>query len=155
SSTGVYGNVMGQTVDETTPCAPIREGGRACLGAEQLLADGRLAHQSVILRLAGIYGPGRIPRAADLAAGRPIDAPASGWLNLIHVEDAAQIVLLAEQRASPPQTFVISDGVPVQRSEYYLELARLLRAPPPKFAELDLTSHAAQRASDNKQINPR
>src|SRR5581483_3207352 len=99
--------------------------------------------------------PGRIPRSADLIAGRPIDAPAYGWLNLIHVDDAAQIVLLVEQRASPPQTYVVSDGRPVQRADYYAELARLLGAPLPEFATPPADSPAAARAASDKRINPK
>jgi nucleoside-diphosphate-sugar epimerase len=88
-------------------------------------------------------------------AGRAIDAPASGWLNLIHVDDAARIVLLAEERAPLPRTYVVSDGQPVLRAEYYAELARLLKAPAPIFAEPPPDSPAAQRAASDKRINPR
>ena len=155
SSTGVYGHFAGGEVDETSPCEPIREGGRACLAAEEVLRASHLADRSIILRLAGIYGPGRIPRADELAAGRPIDAPASGWLNLIHVVDAARIVLLAEARAPLPSLYVVSDGQPVLRGEYYRTLARLLGAPPPRFAEPAGKSPAALRAASDKRINPR
>jgi nucleoside-diphosphate-sugar epimerase len=85
SSTGVYGDVTGADVNEDSPCRPTREGGRACLAAEERLARSPFADRAIILRLAGLYGPGRIPRAADLLAGRPIDASRGGWLNLIHV----------------------------------------------------------------------
>jgi nucleoside-diphosphate-sugar epimerase len=154
SSTGVYGKVTGSEVDEHSPCEPSREGGKACLAAEQLLQGSRFASQAVILRLAGLYGPGRIPRAADLIAGRPIDAPADGWLNLIHVDDASRIVMLAEERVSPPRTYVVSDGQPVPRADYYAELARLLTAPPPQFTAPPADSPAAQRAASDKRINP-
>src|SRR5439155_2367302 len=132
-----------------------REGEKASLAAEQLLHNSPFAPKAIVLRLAGLYGPGRIPRAAEIKAGQPIAAPARGWLNLIHVEDAARIVLLAEERASPPRTYVVSDGVPVQRAEYYAELARLLNAPPPRFAEPLPDSPAAERAASDKRINPR
>ena len=155
SSTGVYGQVTGNEVDEDSPCHPTREGGRACLAAEELLRASTLANKSVILRLAGIYGPGRIPRSQDLLAGKPIDAPATGWLNLIHVEDAARIVLLAEERAAPPKLYVVSDGQPAQRGDYYCELARLLGAPAPRFVEPTADSPAAQRAASDKRVNPR
>jgi len=155
SSTGVYGNVIGQEVNEDDPTQPTREGGRACLAAERLLSASRFANQAVILRLAGLYGPGRIPRAADLIAERPINAPAQGWLNLIHVDDAARIVQLAERLASPPRNYVVSDGAPVIRAEYYAELARLLKAPPPQFVEPDFGSHSALRATSDKRVNPR
>jgi nucleoside-diphosphate-sugar epimerase len=155
SSTGVYGHVTGSEVDEDSPCEPTREGGRACLAAEDLLRASRFADKAVILRLAGIYGPGRIPRSADLLAGKPIDAPAAGWLNLIHVEDAARIVALAAEHIQPPKLYVVSDGQPVVRGEYYRELARLLGAPPPQFIEPAADSPAAQRAASDKRINPR
>jgi len=155
SSTGVYGQVAGDEVDELSPCQPQREGGKACLAAERLLAGSRLASRSIVLRLAGIYGPGRIPRSADIVAGRPIDAPRHGWLNLIHVDDAARIVALAAEQAAPPRTYVVSDGAPVQRGEYYAELARLLKAPTPQFTEPPTEAPATQRAASDKRVNPR
>jgi nucleoside-diphosphate-sugar epimerase len=155
SSTGVYGQFREQEVDEDSPCEPSREGGRACLEAENLVRQSKYSERAIILRLAGIYGPGRIPRAADLLAGRPIDAPARGWLNLIQVDDAARIVLLAEERAAAPRVYVVSDGQPVIRGEFYAELARLLGAPPPRFVDPPAGSPAAARAASDKRINPR
>src|SRR4029078_1529771 len=151
----VFGSAWGTEVDDRAPCNPQRPGGKASLAAEQLLQSSRFASRAIILRLARRYGPGRIPRAADLLAGRPIDAPAHGWLNLVHAEDAARIVLLAEDHASPPQTYVVSDGHPVQRCEYYAELRRLLSAPPPTFIPPPSDSPAAARAASDKRINPR
>ncbi|MEX2173376.1 MAG: NAD-dependent epimerase/dehydratase family protein [Pirellulaceae bacterium] len=154
SSTGVFGQAAGDQVDEDSACQPTREGGRACLAAEQLLQSSLLADRSIILRLAGIYGPARIPRSKDLLAGRPIDAPAAGWLNLIHVEDAARIVLAAEQQAEPPKLYVVSDGQPVLRDNYYRHLANLLGSPAPRFVEPPADSPAAARAGSDKRVNP-
>ena len=155
SSTGVYGQVTGREVDEDSPSLPTREGGRACLAAEQVLRDSPLADRSIILRLAGIYGPNRIPRSRDLLAGLPIEAPSTGWLNLIHVEDAARIILLAEQNAQPPKLYVVSDGHPVVRGDYYREVARMLGAAPPRFVDPPADSPAAARAASDKRVNPR
>jgi nucleoside-diphosphate-sugar epimerase len=153
SSTGVYGQVAGDQVDENSPCQPTREGGQACLAAEQLLRQSNLADRTIILRLAGIYGPDRIPRAQELKAGAAIAAPAHGFLNLIHVDDAARIVLLAEEHATAPELYCVSDGQPVQRAEYYSELARLVGAPPPQFIDPPSDSPAAQRAGSDKRIS--
>ena len=153
SSTGVYGTVAGDWVNEDTACQPTREGGKACLAAENLLRSHPLGERSIILRLAGIYGPGRISRAKDLLAGKLIDAPAAGYLNLIHVDDAAQIVLLCDERAALPSLYVVSDGQPVVRSEYYKLFAQLLNAPPPQFAAPPPDSPAAQRAGSDKRVN--
>jgi len=103
SSTGVYGQLGGGWVDEESPCRPVREAGRAMLAAEQVLAAHPLGRRGVVLRLAGLYGPGRLLRAADLLAGRPLSVPAGNWLNLIHVDDAAAAVLAAESFSPLPQ----------------------------------------------------
>ncbi len=131
SSTGVYGSAQGDWIDEQTPCHPDREGGRACLAAEQVLGAHPLGDRGVILRMAGLYGPGRIPRMRELLAGAPLPVPAAGYLNLIHVDDAVQVVLAAAERAAGRSLYVVSDGHPVPRREYYDELARLLGAPAP------------------------
>lgn len=157
SSTGVYGNFGGEWIDETAPCNPDREGGRVCLAAEQLLAAHPVGKRAIILRMAGIYGPGRIPRRKELDSGEPIAAPEHGWLNLIHVDDAARVVLAAEQQAASPSAesprlYLVSDGQPVQRGEYFRELARLLSAPPPRFIPPVENTPAFERAASDKRI---
>jgi nucleoside-diphosphate-sugar epimerase len=152
SSTGVYGDVTGD-IDEQSPCHPTREGGRACLAAEQLLAAHRAGTGRVILRLAGIYGPGRLPRRADLVAGRPIEAAPHGQLNLIHVDDAADVVLAAETRARPPALYVVSDGHPVERADYYRYAAELLETPAPVFAPPGGGSSRAERATGPRHLH--
>src|SRR5262245_41300480 len=127
STTGVYGPANGDWVDEVTPTDPRREGGRASLAAEQIIAAHPMGKRSVVLRLAGIYGPGRVPFLKELRAGEPIAAPATGWLNLIHVEDAATVVVataVLPLLAVGPQIYCVSDGTPVERAEFYSEVAR-------------------------------
>ena len=158
STTGVYGSADGQWVDERTSPAPKREGGRASLAAEQHLAAHNLGDRSAVLRLAGIYGPGRIPYLDKLRHGEPIAAPSAGWLNLIHVDDAARIVTatddwLATTSDSGPHLFCVSDGQPVVRGNYYREVARLIDAPPPTFTDPDPDSAAALRAGVSRRIS--
>ena len=155
SSTGVYGQGDDEWVDEQSPCEPTREGGRAVLDAEELLRAHALGDRSIVLRMAGLYGPGRIPRRDDIAAGHRIAAPAGGYLNLIHVDDAAAVVLLAEQRAELPSTYIVSDGRPVLRWEYFDALAQLLDAPSPKFSTAPDDTPAAQRAASSKRVRNR
>ena len=69
SSTGVYGQVAGEDVDEESPCEPVREGGRACLAAEQVLQASEWAERAVILRLAGLYGPAANSQSAGAGGG--------------------------------------------------------------------------------------
>jgi nucleoside-diphosphate-sugar epimerase len=158
STTGVYGPAGGEWVDEATPTDPQRDGGRASLAAEQTLAAHDLGKHGVILRLAGIYGPGRLPFINELRSGRPIPAPAEGYLNVIHVDDAAQFVVSADQwlanqaPAETPHVFCVSDGHPVTRTEYYRELARQLGAPAPRFVDPEPGSPRAARAMSNRRV---
>lgn len=153
SSTGVYGQSGDVWVDERSPCEPAREGGRACWEAEQRLRGDPLGQRAIILRMAGIYGPGRIPRQKELQAGVPIEAPSEGYLNLIHVDDAARAVIAAEQQAPLPALYCVSDGHPVIRGEYFRELAALLGAPKPQFREPRRNSPAVERASASKRVS--
>ena len=153
STTGVYGDAAGDWVDEEMPCDPRRPGGKASLAAEEILWRHPLAARGIILRLSGIYGPGRIPNLAQLVAGEPIAVPTEGYLNLIHVDDAASAVLAAASADVPlPRRYLISDGRPVRREEYYAELARLLGAPPPRFISPPSGDVRAARAAADKRI---
>ena len=154
STTGVYGSADGGWVDETTAPAPHREGGKASLAAEQALDT-----RGIVLRLAGIYGPGRVPYLDKLKNGEPIAAPSEGWLNLIHVDDGAHIVLAAESwshnQPTGPHTFCVCDGHPVVRREYYQEVARQIAAGPPVFTSPNAGSPAAARAAADKRVSNR
>jgi len=155
STTGVYGPAGGEWVDELTPPDPQRDGGRASLAAEQALAAHPLGKRGVILRLAGIYGPGRIPFLSDLRAAAPIPATTAGHLNLIHVDDAAAVVLAAARCPAfddGPRVYCVSDGRPVQRGEYYRQVARQIGAPPPTFTDPKPGSPRAARAEADRRI---
>lgn len=89
-----------------------------------------------VLRLSGIYGPGRLlSRIESLRAGEPLSGRGEAWLNLIHVDDAVAAVLACEQLGQPGETYLITDDRPIKREEYYLQLAQLVGAPPPVFAD--------------------
>jgi nucleoside-diphosphate-sugar epimerase len=155
STTGVYGPASGEWVDESSPPDPQRDGGKASLAAELVLASHPLGERAIILRLAGIYGPGRVPFTNQLLAGEPIPARGSGYINLIHVEDAADIVIASERSQLPaigPRIYCVSDGQPVQRGEVYREVARLIGAPPPVFIEPEPNSRRATRSENTRRV---
>ena len=132
NSTSVYGQTDGGWVDESSPTEPAEENGRIVLDAERVLHERR--PEAIILRFAGIYGPGRGVRKAAVERGEPIAADPDGWLNLIHVEDGAAAVLAAAERGELGSTYNVADDRPVARREFYAEMAALLGAPAPRFA---------------------
>ncbi|MDP7016633.1 MAG: NAD(P)H-binding protein [Pirellulaceae bacterium] len=152
SSTGVYSQSDGEWIDESSVCAPQRPAAAACLAAEKLLADRFSKQQLVVLRAAGLYGPGRLPHVELIRRGDPVPA-ADGYLNLIHVDDAARIVGLTAAHPSPPRLICVSDDEPCTRGDYYRELARRIGAPPPQFTAP--APPAADRASSNKKVSNR
>lgn len=131
SSTGVYGQDDGVEVDEDAPTEPGDPSGQIVLDAETVLRQ--QMPSAVILRFAGIYGPGRLMRSDGLKRGEPLGGDPAKWVNLIHVADGANVVLLAEQRAAPGRVYNVSDGHPVSRGEFYTQLAALIGAPVPTF----------------------
>jgi nucleoside-diphosphate-sugar epimerase len=149
SSTSVYGQAGGEVVDEQADTNPVDESGRVVLEAEQVLR--RQRPDAIVLRFAGIYGPGRLPRAAAVRAGEVLATDPHRWLNLIHVEDGAAAVVAAEDRAAPGATYNVADDQPVCRGDFYARLADLLGAPPPRFAP----QSAAQEGGDRRISNAR
>lgn len=129
SSTSVYGQTDGSWVDETSPTEPLEESGQVVLDAERTLPP-----TAVILRFAGIYGPGRVLRKASLLKGEPVPGDGERFVNLIHVDDGVRAVLAAEANATPCETYLISDDSPPTRRELFTLTAELIGAPVPTFA---------------------
>lgn len=131
SSSSVYGQTGGEWVDEEAPTLPLEESGQIVLAAENVLRA--KLPTAVVLRFAGIYGPGRLLRQKTVHDGAPIVGAGDRWLNLIHVEDGARVVLAAEQRAVPGRFYNVCDDQPVQRQVFFTALAKELGAPVPRF----------------------
>ena len=155
SSTGVYGQVDGSLVDEETLAEPMRDAGTAALAAEKALRQSSLAASAVSLRLGGIYGPDRVPYLKQIIAGEPLAVPFRGWLNLVHVQDAVQIIELLCQAPLQHHLYLVTDGVPVLRQAYLNEIARLLQAPDITWAVSDPSTAVAKRALGSKRIDTR
>ncbi|HEV8001672.1 MAG TPA: SDR family oxidoreductase [Planctomycetaceae bacterium] len=134
SSTSVYGQDRGEWVDETSETAPANEDGQIVLAAEQTVRQLCPPGAASVLRFAGIYGPGRLLRRIELVRrSEPIAGNPDGFLNLIHVDDGAQIVSRLAKRDSVEPTYLVTDDRPIRRREYYGLLARLVGATEPVF----------------------
>lgn len=154
STTGVYHQSDGQWVDEDSPANPTREGGQTHRRAEQLLEQLRPGARNTVLRLAGIYGPKRVPRVSDVVAGRPIASSQNGYLNLIHVDDAADVVMAAWSQ-SRRNLYVVCDDHPVVRGEFYREVARQADVSEPRFVAPSEDASPRGRSDSNKRVRNR
>lgn len=128
SSTAVYAQDDGSLVDERSPAEPARPTGVVLRRAEAITLGG--PHRGVVLRLAGIYGPGRtwlVRRVAQGLARRSPGAPRYG--NRIHVRDCAGALAHLLALASPEPIFVGVDQAPVPLDEVYDFVADLLGVP--------------------------
>ncbi|EIL92652.1 hypothetical protein UU9_01874 [Rhodanobacter fulvus Jip2] len=130
SSTAVYGAHGGEWVDETTAPAPPGFNGKALLDAERWLAAQSVP--SVALRLAGLYGPGRLQLVERLRTGQvrvPREHP--HWANRIHVDDAASAITHLLTLPAVQSLYLGVDDTPLPLDVLYDQLARLAGAPLP------------------------
>ncbi len=158
SSTGVYGDRQGGWVDENTAPAPTSPRAQRRLDAETAWRQTAGSRPLDIIRLAGIYGPGR-SALDDARAGRTrrIVQPGHAF-GRIHVEDIARGVLAAIH-TPPSGTRVLNfaDDAPTESAEVAAEAARLLGTPLPPaitLAEAWPTMSAMARSfwSDNRRV---
>ena len=134
STTGVYGDCKGAVVTEASPLNPDSRMSRPRVAAERLLA--RWAEQSssdlVILRVPGIYGPGRlgIDRIRDGGAYVSNDEANPG--NRIHVDDLATCCIAALSTETPPGVYNVGDGDHRSSTWFTDEVARQAGLPEPR-----------------------
>lgn len=120
SSTAVYGDDAGEWIDEDTAPSPPVFNGQVLLEAEAGAV--RFASQATVLRLSGLYGPGRdfLRRSAlQASAGR------RHWSNRIHIDDAAAAVSLLLNVPAPPALLLGNDDAPALQ----WQVMNFLRAP--------------------------
>lgn len=158
SSTAVYGQRGGERVDADTPPQPVDERGALMLEAERLWLEAGPAYH--VVRLAGLYGPGRVIGLKAVREGAPLIGDPGALLNLVHVDDAAALLLAVATAPEPGRVELGCDGNPVPRHVYYEELARRLGVAAPEAIDdaaaaaqfglnLDRLRRAASKALDN------
>lgn len=150
STSGVYGDCHGEWVTEDRPPHPDSDRARRRLDAEQQLLDfGRVnSVPVVILRVPGIYGPGRLP-VRRLQAREPVlREEESPWSNRVHIDDLAAACRAAMSRGHDRAIYNISDGHPTTMTDYFNRVAEALGLPhPPQISRQD----AAARLSAGMQ----
>ena len=139
STTGVYGNCDGAWVDETRPPRPAADRARRRWDAEQTLRGWSITSggELLILRVAGIYGPGRLP-LERIRRGLPLvreeEAPYS---NRIHAEDLVRVCIAAMDSGPDDAVYNVCDGEPSTMTDYFFRIADRAGLPRPPVVSLD------------------
>jgi len=138
STTGVYGNCYGQWVDETAVVNPKVDRAFRRVDAERQFQSFCQAVNIplVILRVSGIYGPGKLPMKrirSKTAIVRQQDSPYS---NRIHSDDLIEICFEAGFSEKIDGIFNCADGHPTTMYDYFMKVAQANHLPPPPVISL-------------------
>jgi len=150
-STGVFGQRDGSDVDERTPPAPASLAAGVLVEAERLvLGAAERGVPARILRLSGLYGPGRAGildrvRSGALALGPDGEA----WMNFCHLDDAVAAAMAVLERGRDGAVYHGTDAQPARRREVVEWIAARLGIDPPRSGGDGI---AAGRAGANRRI---
>lgn len=158
STIGVFGDHGGAWIDEWTAPEPQSERGRVRLAVEQAWLElgvrtGKAVH---VLRLAGIYGPGR-NALDDLRTGeaRRIVKPGQVF-NRIHVGDIVRSIDAAFAYDGPGAAWNVTDDEPAPAPDVVAFAARLMGVEPPPpvpFATAELSPMARSFYAANRRVS--
>jgi nucleoside-diphosphate-sugar epimerase len=163
SSTSVYGQNDGSIVTEQSAAEPEADTARVLVETEKFLfeaahgSQGHSPHQlyfpAVILRVAGIYGPGRGHWFKQFLRGEAkIEGGGLRWLNMIHRDDLIGVIIAALERGTPGEIYNATDNEPVTQLKFFEWLAAKLNRPmPPKIpADAEVWR---KRGATNKRVS--
>ena len=150
STSGVYGDHEGNSVNELVVPNPITDRAIRRLSAEKQLDKfcNNKSISSIILRVPGIYGKGRLPLERIKNREKLISLEESRVTNLIHVNDLARVTLKALEIESN-EIINVSDGNPIKTTQYYLHIYDALKQPWPGFITFEeaLKKYSSKRLS--------
>lgn len=143
STSGVYGDRKGDVVDESAVPQPGSERAKRRLKAEQHLGKlcGEQGIELVILRVPGIYGPGRLG-VEGIVTGRPVLAEEDAHPgNRIHVDDLVACCLAALDVDRPAGIYNVGDGDHRSATWFTFEVARQAGLPLPQTIRRKAATH--------------
>jgi len=139
STSGVYGESLGEVVTEDTPPNPQTSRGKRRLHGERLVTawGNERGVTVVILRVTAIYAPDRLP-VSQLKMGQPVLREEEALpSNRIHADDLARICLAAAEKGEHGDIFNVSDGAVGTMTQYFNAAADYLGLPRPAQVSLD------------------
>jgi len=129
-STGIFCQRDGSDVDETSPPSPTAGTPQVLAEAERLLLEADAPVR--IVRLSGLYGPGRAGLIERVRSGAMALGPGDGaWMNFCHRDDAAAAIIAAMDRGRNRAVYHATDALPMRRREVVRQVAAKLGIPPP------------------------
>jgi nucleoside-diphosphate-sugar epimerase len=131
SSTGVYGTARGE-VGEDSPVEPSTPPARGRIEAEARFRP----LGAVVLRIAGIYGPGRGAHSRLLAGTVRLPEGGGGRISRVHVDDLVQAIRVALERGVPGSAYCVADERAATQGETVAWLCSRLGVPPPPTVPL-------------------
>jgi nucleoside-diphosphate-sugar epimerase len=153
SSTSVYGQNDGSLVDETSPAEPGAPTAKILSETEHALLEAfrRTKFPAVVLRVAGICGPGRGYWLRQFMSGQAVIAgDGARFLNMIHRDDVAGCVIAALMHGNPGEIYNAVDDEPVRQLAMFQWLAQRTGRPlPPSVPE----EGVSKRGESNKRIS--
>ncbi|MDD2769106.1 MAG: SDR family oxidoreductase [Methylococcus sp.] len=139
STSGVYGDCGGAWVREDRPPHPQSARSQRRWAAEQYLETWSRCHgvAAVILRVPGIYSPGRLP-LERIRSGIPVVCEEeSPYSNRIHADDLAEACFAAAWRGAADGVYNVSDGHPTTMTDYFYRVADRSGLPRPAAISLE------------------
>jgi nucleoside-diphosphate-sugar epimerase len=147
SSTSVYGQTQGEVVTEESVAEPITDTGRILREAEKAA----VASGTVIVRSAGIYGPGRGVLWEKFKKGEAvIEGDGLRWINQIHQRDLVAAIAHLVKKGEPGQIYNASDDEPVTQIDFYRWCAEFLKKPMPPHGPVN---RQRKRGLTNKRVS--
>jgi nucleoside-diphosphate-sugar epimerase len=142
STSGVYGDCSGELVSETRPARPQTDRALRRADAERRLRNwgARNGVRVSILRVPGIYAADRLP-LARLEKGTPaLKTEEDSFVNHVHADDLARIVVAALHHAHPGRMYNAADDAPQKMGDYFDLVADRFGLPrPPRIARSEAT----------------
>lgn len=139
STSGVYGDQQGKLINEQTPANPQVDRAKRRYHAElQLALLSKVSSAAVtILRVGGIYGPGRLPLQRLKDQVPMLHEHLSPQTNRIHADDLAQVCVAAATPKAAGEIYNVSDGTNSNMTEYFNTIADFCGLARPPLVDWD------------------
>jgi nucleoside-diphosphate-sugar epimerase len=162
STTGVYGNTNGAEVDESTPVNPQTDRAQRRMSAEHMTRVWCNENQvrRVVLRVPGIYGPGRIATTRLQRREPFIRLSEAGVTNRIHVDDLVAACIAAAEHVDARGVYNVTDGNSMSSTEFMRRVAEIAQLPQPveismEEARLTMSAERMSFLDESRRVSNR